>query len=467
MIILINCFMAVFLSSVTGTILFALWGISRKFFSNINPLHVYFFLKIVCLGYLIPVVYVMHCIRWNRMQHAGGFIGFTLPFEYTTVLRGVMMIVSVIWGILTVFLLRKRVIKAVKRLRIFRKLGTAVKNERYSAVYQQAKENLEIKREIPLLQNELIVSPVVYSFFRPVILIGHTSYSESDLKHIFTHELTHWKSGDLFWKTMVLWISALQSFNPLCLRLWREVDRWSEISCDIHACRDGKLNVESYYDCIVNQIEKHMADPMDEDDPYLSSMLFKQHSTAGIGERMFYMGRYQNRQKKKALLGAMMIMVLSFGGMVISHAAGQRVIKQYQELCDDTRDTIREDIVSDDNKTEEYILMPEAYDADAWIEGEVEKSSSRITAFGWEVAVDKRTESPAFHRDKNDTITISADCPEGNNTYVGILEPDGRIRYVAAIPHVHYVFSLNSSGLYKVIVQNPNETAVGIVGYYY
>lgn len=75
-------------------------------------------------------------------------------------------------------------------------------------------------------------SPLVTGFFRPVLLLPSTDYTDEELDAIFRHELVHAKRRDLWYKLLLLLARAIHWFNPLVHLMARRAEQDLEISCD-------------------------------------------------------------------------------------------------------------------------------------------------------------------------------------------------------------------------------------------
>jgi len=99
-------------------------------------------------------------------------------------------------------------------------------------------ETLEILAELcngrppRLYYNQLATTPMIFGFFRPMIILPDKDYSAEQLYAILSHELTHLRRKDIFVKWLTLLATAMHWFNPLVWLVRREIDRNCELSCD-------------------------------------------------------------------------------------------------------------------------------------------------------------------------------------------------------------------------------------------
>ena len=80
-------------------------------------------------------------------------------------------------------------------------------------IFEECKKELDISGNIGLLKGRCS-SPMVFGLFRTTVLIPDGNTSETDLRNIFLHELTHYKRGDLAVNYAVCVFKAVYWFNP-------------------------------------------------------------------------------------------------------------------------------------------------------------------------------------------------------------------------------------------------------------
>jgi len=87
-----------------------------------------------------------------------------------------------------------------------------------------------------------VATPMLLGLFQPIIIVSKAAYvqngHEDALRGILRHELTHYRRRDLLYKWTVVAVTSLHWFNPLMLRVRREISRACELSCDEAVIRD-------------------------------------------------------------------------------------------------------------------------------------------------------------------------------------------------------------------------------------
>lgn len=115
--------------------------------------------------------------------------------------------------------------------RLMRRWSGTVTNARYSEILSEEAERLGVAA--PKAQLCAAVStPALTGLFRPTLLLPHENYTESDLRFILRHELTHLKRRDILYKLVLTLANALHWFNPLAYVMLHLADEDIELSCD-------------------------------------------------------------------------------------------------------------------------------------------------------------------------------------------------------------------------------------------
>ena len=89
-----------------------------------------------------------------------------------------------------------------------------------------------MRRRVRLCRSAAVDTPLLAGVFRPVIVLPDTALSPEDLRHIFSHELTHCRRNDLAYKWLAVLACALHWFNPAAYLMLRSINRLCELSCD-------------------------------------------------------------------------------------------------------------------------------------------------------------------------------------------------------------------------------------------
>lgn len=100
---------------------------------------------------------------------------------------------------------------------------------------KECKETMGIKRVIELKVTDLVDGPALTGIIRPQILLPafiESTFSEKELKHIFLHELVHYKRQDILVNWVMLFLLVVHWFNPVLWYAYRRMREDQELSCD-------------------------------------------------------------------------------------------------------------------------------------------------------------------------------------------------------------------------------------------
>ncbi|WP_217593581.1 M56 family metallopeptidase [Cohnella sp. GbtcB17] len=157
----------------------------------------------------------------------GSFLsGRTIPSGAAIVILGIWAIGAIGFAVRQLYDYR-RFTSALARTRIaLPERGEAA--ERLSLV----KKELGVKSNVALAASPIIRSPVLVGLWRPVIYFPPTLAADVDLDMVLRHECIHLKRRDLWVKAFALAAGALHWYNPLVHLLRKDIQLWSELSCD-------------------------------------------------------------------------------------------------------------------------------------------------------------------------------------------------------------------------------------------
>lgn len=106
--------------------------------------------------------------------------------------------------------------------------------EELAALYSESCGRLGIKRAPGLFLSRNTDSPMLYGFFRPRVVLPESvsQLPVQSLTGILTHELTHYKRGDLLVKLSAVLATALYWWNPLVHIASARLSGECELACD-------------------------------------------------------------------------------------------------------------------------------------------------------------------------------------------------------------------------------------------
>ncbi len=118
--------------------------------------------------------------------------------------------------------------------------------------------NQKTRIKFRVLQSDLIISPITYGVFRPVILLPKTTdWNDTvTLDYILTHEFVHIKTSDLLLKWLLMTALCLHWFNPAVWIMTALANRDIELACDETVVKTFGETIKSLYALTLIELEE-------------------------------------------------------------------------------------------------------------------------------------------------------------------------------------------------------------------
>ncbi|MGG4441772.1 M23/M56 family metallopeptidase [Brevibacillus fortis] len=110
-----------------------------------------------------------------------------------------------------------------------------IQNEAILRVFSQCQKQMGITKSIPLRTSHRMTSPALMGIWRPQIWLPANlldKLDEHELRHIFLHELAHWKRRDIPVNSIMSALLILNWFNPLLWYAASCMRKDQEMACD-------------------------------------------------------------------------------------------------------------------------------------------------------------------------------------------------------------------------------------------
>ncbi|HIU74464.1 MAG TPA: M48 family metalloprotease, partial [Candidatus Pelethocola excrementipullorum] len=106
------------------------------------------------------------------------------------------------------------------------------KSENILDLYCSVCEERGIKKQPRLMLNTKLKSPILTGLENTYLCLPDVLYTEEELRLIFSHELSHYKHKDLWYKLLLVIVNTVYWFNPLLYLMAKEADKDLEYICD-------------------------------------------------------------------------------------------------------------------------------------------------------------------------------------------------------------------------------------------
>ena len=100
---------------------------------------------------------------------------------------------------------------------------------------EDCKQQMGVRVPLTLVETEEVGSPALFGFVRPRLLLPAglaRSFSETELRHVFRHELGHVKRHDILLGWLMTALQILHWFNPLVWLAFHRMRVDRELACD-------------------------------------------------------------------------------------------------------------------------------------------------------------------------------------------------------------------------------------------
>lgn len=112
-------------------------------------------------------------------------------------------------------------------------------------------------KSIRLVKSRAVTTPLLIGIIKPVIILPDIKMSKREQEIILSHELIHFRRGDLIVKLIVLFANALHWFNPIAYWMTRELDLLCERSCDERLVKNLNKEERKFYgQTILSMLER-------------------------------------------------------------------------------------------------------------------------------------------------------------------------------------------------------------------
>lgn len=446
---MIDITVGILLTTVTGSILFFVWYSIGKILERAGFINVmYELLKVVLLFWLLPVSYAilvgMNEIKW------GGFL-----FRYTKSLGIFCTILCILW-LLGVAYFIVRYVSQIKSVQRKYKNAVPVGEEIY-LLYQRICEEMHIPVEkVDLVYDAKIETPCLGGMKHNYILLPIREYTEEQLRVILLHELTHYKQRNHYLRYFTEATVTIHFFNPVVWIFKKKVHYWGEHACDFEVI--PRTNGAKYYFSII-------LETVTQKNPQYSLYSHLFESKKDLESRMKLVKRSYRMKKKSRLLAFVVVLGMFTTSTASVSAATMAAGDAYYQSFFETSEDVSEAGVE---------VEGVEYTAEGFEKGVILKrdfysliNPLALTSFSWTIKANRAQSSSNFKVKAGQSIYVSATgSPSSSQFRLGIIEPNGTLRYVLATGVGGHSFAIDSDGKYAVYVQNMSDVSISVSGSY-
>ena len=135
-------------------------------------------------------------------------------------------------------------------------------NKRILGIFEETKKELNIKKDIVLINKKGILSPAIYGVTNTKIFLEEDNVKEKtdkEIQYIFMHELSHYQEKDLIINFVLNLLRTIYWFNPVLYVLFKRIRQDMELKADANVLKH--LNPEEnkeYAMTIINALRDRL-----------------------------------------------------------------------------------------------------------------------------------------------------------------------------------------------------------------
>lgn len=321
------------------------------------------------------------------------------------------------------------------------------------------KREMKIQKEINLFMGYQINVPMIAGLFHPCIFLPVKEFTEEELEICLYHELNHYKKHDILWNYLSSGIVCIHWYFPLVRKVWRDMDQWSEISCDIRSIAYVG-SMKKYFSMILK-----MSEETSGFQTYTMACLFE--NTSLLEKRMIYVKRYISRGRSKVIFMFILLFIFFMAGGVSIYAMTDKYHHIYVDWVQEKTVEVEE---SKDNNPS-YKKMKEM--KGKLRKDQVEKivkanlKGDEMIPINHTIGANGRILYKNIYVKKGQKIDISTARNANNHKIrIGISCDDKEVRYVEdeGEDEVSHIFNINYEGKYDVYIENMSDKKIKIIG---
>lgn len=250
----------------------------------------------------------------------------TTPFTHDNISLWKDTAIFIVWSV-GVIIFGLRLVKVhIAFSRGLKKTPPILAESHLVELLDRCRQEIGVKRSIPLLVASAMAGPGLYGLVRPRIILPAQcaeTFSPKELRYIFLHELVHMKRKDIAVNVIMTLLLIVQWFNPVLWYAYRKMREDQELSCDAATISHlGSDEVKEYGYTIVKLLERSASGP--------SRLLASANFSPGHGElkrRMMMIAKFKRQSFKWSLVGLVVIILLVAVSLTNAKAADVNPVK--------------------------------------------------------------------------------------------------------------------------------------------
>lgn len=251
--------------------------------------------------------------------------------------RDVLNGIFIIWmsGIVCVMIFRAASYQFM--MRKLKRWAFYIRDKRIRRIYRLTCREKHVKHPPKLMKNAEIGSPLLAGLGQTYLFLPEREYTDNELKLVFSHELTHYKHKDLWYKLFLLIIRTIYWFNPYLYLMGREAEKDVEYICDSSVVMNCTRSMRSLYQRLLVSTAA-----ISGSTPCLSASLNDSMKT--FKERLLYMTKAKHMKKGIVPVLVLSVLLVFSNGLVgcsvKEKSSDESQTADADELLDDEQDKV-------------------------------------------------------------------------------------------------------------------------------
>ncbi|MGG2014678.1 M56 family metallopeptidase [Bacillus sp. S10(2024)] len=254
-----------------------------------------------------------------------------------------------------------------RRLYSYIKKQSNITDEKIVGIFENCKQSMGIKKQIPLRLAGKISSPTVFGLFRPRVLLSSRHMkvlNEQQLQYIFYHELSHLKRRDIAVNWVLYSLIILNWFNPILWYAYSCMREDQELACDAFALTFIESEEQIAYGHTIITLLEHYSSYYQA--PNLANLSRNKRT---LKRRILMIKKFQKKSYRWSVLGIIAIVAVAsislFNAPVIEGDQRQKgqTIEKSQKSKDAFQNAVDRLFGTEENARKEWGFSKRTYES--------------------------------------------------------------------------------------------------------
>ncbi len=256
-----------------------------------------------------------------------------------------------------------------RRLYSYIKKQPNITDEKIVGIFENCKQSMGIKKQIPLRLAGKISSPTVFGLFRPRVLLSSRHMkvlNEQQLQYIFYHELSHMKRRDIAVNWVLYSLIILNWFNPILWYAYSCMREDQELACDAFALTFIESEEQIAYGHTIITLLEHYSSYYQA--PNLANLSRNKRT---LKRRILMIKKFQKKSYRWSALGIIAIVAVAtislFNARAVEGDERQKgqVVEKKQKSKDAFQNAVETILGTPENAEKDWGMVEKSYKRDA------------------------------------------------------------------------------------------------------